>query len=108
MKETIQDRRDQDLVAEDLAPLTEGSVGGNNERAPPMAAGDEMEGHTGLGPPEGRIAHLVHDEHRGLEVCLELLGEAPCGLGLLQVVHQVVEGREVDREPSLAGRLSPD
>ena len=42
VEQTIEDGRGEHVVPEDLAPLAEGLVGGDDDRAALVAAGDEL------------------------------------------------------------------
>jgi site-specific DNA recombinase len=92
VQQPVQDGRGEHVVAEDAAPFAEGLVGGEQDRAALVAAGDQLEDHVGVGAGQRQISHLVEDQDGGLQVGLELLGEPPGGLGLLEVADQVVQG----------------
>ena len=53
---------------------------------------------------DGGRSPLVDYEDRGLEVGAQLLGEAPGGVGFVQVSDHVVERGEVDRVAGLTRR----
>ena len=61
-------------VAEDLAPLLEAAVAGDDDRAALVAAGDEREEQVGRLAFEGEVADLVDDE--------EVVALEPAQLGL--------------------------
>jgi hypothetical protein len=48
-------------VGEDLVPFAEGLVGGDEERAPLAAGGDEFEEDAGLGLVSSCVAEVVED-----------------------------------------------
>jgi len=66
VEEAVQDRRRQDLVAEDVAPLTVSLVGREHDGAALVAATHQLEEEVGGGTVEGEVAHLVDDEELGL------------------------------------------
>jgi len=62
MQQPIEDRRSEDVIAEDLAPLTDKLVGGDEQAALLVAASDELEEEMRRSLLEGQIAELVEDE----------------------------------------------
>ncbi len=60
--ETVEQRGGELLVAEDLDPLAEGEVGGDERRAPFVAVGEEVEEQLATGTVEGHEAELVHNQ----------------------------------------------
>src|SRR2546427_727942 len=81
MQQPIEDRRSEDVIAEDLAPLTDKLVGGDEKAALLVAASDELEEEMRRSLLEGQIAELVEDEELGLGVESELVGELAIELG---------------------------
>nr|WP_281356427.1 hypothetical protein [Acrocarpospora macrocephala] len=59
VQEPVEDRGGQDLVGEDLSPLAEGLVAGDDDRALLVAAGYELEDEVGVGSIQGQIADLI-------------------------------------------------
>ena len=51
--EAVEQRGRELLVAEDLHPLAEGEVGGDDRRAPLVALGEQVEEQLAAGPLEG-------------------------------------------------------
>ena len=68
--EAVEQRRGEFLVAEDLHPLAEGEVGGDDRRAPLVAVGEEVEDQLTAGALEGHEAELVDDQQRDPQVAL--------------------------------------
>src|SRR5579859_5612614 len=62
MEETVEERRGDDGVAEDLAPFGEAAVGGENDGAALVAGVDELEEEVGTAGAERQVADLVDDE----------------------------------------------
>ena len=60
--ESVDERRGDHRIAEDLAPLLEGAVRGDDDRASFVAAGDEREEEVGGLALEREVADLVDDQ----------------------------------------------
>jgi hypothetical protein len=94
--EPIDQGRRHDLIAEDLAPVLEAFVAGQDRRRMFIASGEELEEEHRPGPRDGEIADLVDDhqarEHEGAEA----VREPAAALGLFKRVEQIGECREVD------------
>jgi len=103
VQEPVEDGGGDDLVGEDLAPLGEGLVAGDDDRAAFVAVADQLEHHVRRGPVAGQVAHFVEDQDRGPKVGLELAGEPAGGFGGTELTDAVIEAGEVDRVPGLAG-----
>ena len=58
-QQTVQDRRSQHLIAEDLAPVDEALVGGEDKAGLLIASLNEPEQQTGILPGQGQVAHLI-------------------------------------------------
>ena len=84
VKDPIQDGRGDHGVAEDLVPLAEAAVGGQDQRPLLVAARDELEEQMGAVTVDGDVADLVDDQELGLAVKLEPLLDAVLGIGLGQ------------------------
>ena len=118
--EAVEQRRGQLLVAEDLHPLAEGEVGGDDRRAPLVAVGEEVEQQLAAGALEGHEAEFVDDQQRDPQVTLMQPRERELVARLDQLAHEVGrahEGHAVsppggldakrDREVRLAGADRP-
>jgi hypothetical protein len=103
-QEPVEDRRGEDLVAEDLAPFAEGLVRGQDDRTPLVSLGDHLEDQVRLGAFEGLVAHLVDHENARPQIGAEFVDQPSGRLGSLQVADHVVEAGEVDRVAGPAGR----
>lgn len=104
VEEAVKDGGGEDLVAEDLAPLAEGLVRGQDDRAFLVSLGDHLEDQVRLGPLQGLVADLIDDEYAGPQVGAELVEQASGRLGGFEVADHVVEAGEVDRVACPAGR----
>jgi hypothetical protein len=71
MQQPVEDGRGDDLVVEDLAPVREALVAGDDEAGPLLATDQESEEEASLRPREGQVAELVEDEHAGIGELLE-------------------------------------
>ena len=60
--EPVDGRHRHGRVGEDLAPLAEGLVAGDDQRAALVALGDELEQHAGLGLILPHVAQIVEDQ----------------------------------------------
>ena len=80
MEQPVQNGRGDDAVAEQLAPLAEPLVGGEDDAAPLVPGRHEGEEGGGRFPVVGPDAELVHDQdlgrqvdpHPPVQVCSEL------------------------------------
>ena len=82
----------------------EGLVRGEDDRALFVAFRDDLEDEVGLRASEGLVADLIEDEDVGPQVVVHLAGQAAGVVGGFEVADHVVEGGEVDRVASPAGR----
>jgi hypothetical protein len=77
MHEPVDEGGGDHRVAEDLTPLLEAAVGGDDDRAALIAAGDEREEVVGGLAFEGEVADLVDDQEvvalQAAELGLELV-----------------------------------
>jgi hypothetical protein len=81
MKQAIEDRSGEDVVAKDGAPLRNDLVGSDQETAAFVAAGDELEKEMGAPSFKRQIAELVDDQQLRLRVKHQAITELPVGLG---------------------------
>ena len=84
------------LVAEDLAPLLEALVAGEDGRGAFIAPGHDLEEQHGPGPGDREVADLVDDHQRGEAERLQAVRQGAGLLGFLQRGDQVGEGGIVD------------
>lgn len=88
MGQPVQQRRRHPFALEDLAPLTEGQVAGDQQTGPFIPIGEDLEQEFGAGSAEGQIAQLVTDEQiYPVELVQEAI-ELVLLLGFLQACHQ--------------------
>src|SRR5712691_12226980 len=59
VEEAVEDGGGEDLVGEDLAPLAEGLVAGDDDGAFLVAAGDDLEDEIGVVAGQGEVAGFV-------------------------------------------------
>ena len=101
--EAVDHRGSDDVVAEDLAPASEGLVAGDDEGGSFVAGGDELEEQVrGLGF-ERDVADLVDDQQRVASEAAQLVLQAAVVVGAGEAVDPLGGGREQDPVPGLAG-----
>lgn len=103
MKESVEDRGGEDVVAEDGSPFGEMLVACDDRGALLVSAADQLEEHVGFVAVEGEVSDLVYDQQRWAHEVRELPGEPVCCVGGFELSNEVVEGGEVDRLSGLAG-----
>ena len=101
--EPVDQRRGDHLIAEDLAPSLEAAVGGDDDRAALIAAGDEREEQVGGLALEGQVTDLVDDDEPVALDPTQLGVERVRVLRGLKPVDPLLGGRERDPLPALAG-----
>ena len=72
MKQPIEDSRCQNLIVEDLPPVNEALVGGDDRGGLLVAPGQQPKEQTGFIPAHGKVAHLVDDQQLGIAKLLKL------------------------------------
>lgn len=82
MEYPVQDSRGDHRVSEDLVPLREAAVGGQDQGPLLVAAGDELEEQMRAVTVDRDVADLVDDEELGLAVELQSLLDPVLGIGL--------------------------
>src|SRR6266542_5020420 len=90
-------------VAEDLAPLLETAVGGDDDRAAVVAARDEREEQVGRLALQGQVADLVDDQQVVALEPAQLGLELVAVLRLLEPRDPFLGGGEGDAVAALAG-----
>jgi hypothetical protein len=101
--EAVDERGGDHGVAEDLAPRFEAAIGGDDDRAAFVAAGDQGEEQVGGLAFERQVADLVDDDQRVALDPLEFVVQRVAVLRLLETVDRLLGGRERDAVPGLAG-----
>jgi hypothetical protein len=81
-------------VAEDLGPISEGEVGGDQQRGVLVELADQVEQQLAAGLAERQIAKLVDDDEIVAQQLLGQAAAAPGGLLLLELVDQIDEIEE--------------
>ena len=101
MEESVEQRRGDDRVAEDVAPFGEAAVGGEDHRTLFVAGIDQLEEQVATAGDDRQVADLVDDEQRGASQPTKAFAQASFALGLGQRSDDVGEGREVDAASGL-------
>jgi hypothetical protein len=91
VQEAVDERGGHDVVAEDLAPLLEAPIRGEDRGGGLVASGHELVEEHGAVAGDGQVADLVDDEERRVGERLEAVAELGGGLGLLERGDQVGE-----------------
>jgi len=97
MEQSVEDGRGDHGVTEQLLPVHEALVRGQDRRVLLIAVGDELEEQMRLPAVHGQVPHLVHDDQASREERFALT------LRLLELRDQRLHRREVDLEPVTAG-----
>src|SRR3954453_21673951 len=84
--EAVNDGLGEPGVGEDLGPLAEGRVGGDDKRSAFVALGEDLEDELGGAVGQREIAELVNDDQLGAGVAGDDAGEPAGGLGFLRFV----------------------
>ena len=100
MQEPVEDGGGDHLVAEDLAPLRDHLIGGDEHAAALVATGDELEEEVGAAPLEGQVPELIDDEELRFREEADLVGETSLGLGLGERADELGRRDEENRVPS--------
>jgi len=100
--EPVDERGGDHSVAEDLAPLLEAAVGGDDDRAALVTTGDERKEEIGRLPLEGQVADLVDDEQVVALESAQLGLELVAVLGRLEARDPLLRSGEGDPEAALA------
>lgn len=80
VQQPIENGGGQDLVAEDGAPLRNNLIGGDQQAAPLIAAGDELKKEMRAAPFKRQVAELVDDEELRFAVKQQPIGQLPLRL----------------------------
>ena len=83
--EAVDDGLGQPGVGEDLGPLAERQVGGDDQRAAFVALGEDLEDELGGAVGQREVAELVEDDELGAGVAADDSGELAARSGLLGV-----------------------
>jgi len=84
MEYPVQDSRGDHRVPEDLVPLREAAVGGQDQGPLLVAAGDELEEQVGTMLVDGDVADLIDNQELGLAVELKALLDPVLGISFRQ------------------------
>ncbi len=96
VKQSVEKGRRRDGIAEDVAPLGEASVWGEDHRALFVPGVDELEEEIAAGGRDREVADLVDDEQREAAVVADLLAKSAIAFGLGERGDDVGERIEVD------------
>ena len=100
VEQAVEQRGGDDLVAEDVAPLAEAAVGGEDHGAALISSVDELEEQIGAAWSDREVADLVDDQQGIAGNEADALLELALAFGLGQRGDDVGQGAEVD---ALAG-----
>ena len=100
MEQAVEDRGGEDVVTEDRAPLRDDLVGGDQQTAAFVPAGDELEKEMGAASFKRQIAELVDDQQLRLRIKHQAVAQLSVGFGFGQR-HE--EGRGAREEDRVAG-----
>ena len=101
--EAVDHGRGDDVVAEHFAPAAEGFVGGDDQRGPFVAAGDQLEEQVGGFGLERDVADLVDDDQWVAAQAGQLGVDAPGLMRFGKTGHPFGGGGEQDAMAGLAG-----
>jgi len=102
VEQTVEDGRCQDLIPEQVGPLREGLVTGDDQAAAFIPPADQLEEVVGLDPIEPEVADLIDDQYGRFQVRLELVLSWIAVIGGLELLHQGIQRGAVEGEPPLA------
>ena len=94
MQQPVQDRRGDDLIAEDLAPVHERLVRGEDGAGPLVAPVDQAEEQAGFLAGHRQVAHLIEYQHLGIGQLLELPVQTVLLASAHQRADQPIQGHE--------------
>src|SRR5436305_228418 len=101
MQEAIKERGGDDGVAEDVPPLSEAAVGGEDHRALFVAGVDELEEQIAAAGDDGQIADLVDDEQREAAEVSDPFAQGAFPFGFGERGDDIGERAEVDAATGL-------
>jgi hypothetical protein len=84
MEEAVEERSGDDRVAEDLAPLGEAAVGGQDHRALFVAGVDQLKEQAAAIGDDRQVADLVDNQERGAAEEADLVAQRTFALRLGQ------------------------
>ena len=88
-------------VAEDLRPIGEGEIGGDQQGGVFVELADQVEQQLAAGLAERQVAQLVDDDEI---VAQQLLGQAATATGRLLLLELVDEINEIEEASAARGR----
>src|SRR5437764_503526 len=91
MKQPVQQRRGQDLVSQEAAPVGEARVGGQQDGAMGVSSRHQRKEMVGLGRRQFAVADLVNHQHPGGRVATQRLSHQTRIRGALQRLSQLGE-----------------
>lgn len=101
MQQAVEQHGGHDRVAEQLSPLGEAAIGGEDRGACFVSGVDQLEKQVRAAAVDGDISDFVDDEQRGPGIEADLLGQAILSLGF--VLRSDEFGDRVERQ--LAAKL---
>jgi len=85
MKNPVQDRGSDDRIPEDLIPLAEASIRGQDQSSLLVPPGNKLEEKMRSMPVDRNIAYLIDDEKLRLAIELQPFLDAVFGIGFCQM-----------------------
>ena len=107
VENAVENRGGNHLVAEDVAPLRDGLIGGDEHAASFVASADELKNQVSGLLLEGEVAQFVDDEQLGLGVERDLVGEFALRLRTRELSSEVAVTNSTECPASTAARPSP-
>ena len=103
VQQAVEDGGGDHGVAKDLAPGAQALIAGQDDRAPLVAARDQLKEEIGALAIDGDVADLVDDQQLGLRQDLQPFVEAALGEGFPERGDEPRGGGKQDADAVLAG-----
>jgi hypothetical protein len=101
VEQAIEQRGGDHGTAENLAPLGEATIGGQDHRAALVARVDQLEEQVATAGDDRLVADLVDDKQRKPAVEADFLAQRAFPLGACKGVDEIGQGDEVDAASGL-------
>jgi hypothetical protein len=101
VEQTIEQRSGDHGAAENLPPLSEATVGGQDHRAALVACVDQLEEQVAAARDDRLVADLVDDKQGKPAVEADFLSQRPLPLGAREGIDKIGQGNEVDAASGL-------
>lgn len=103
VRQAVQQRCGHAFALEDLPPIAERQVAGQQQAAAFIAIGEDLKQQLGSAMAERQVSEFIHDQQIGAIKLCQISIKQVCLLLLLEQIHQCCSGEETDRV-SLATR----